>query len=404
MTKSESTYHENIVARKYQSLGPLMDERVRRLWAATEARALGYGGETIVSRATGLSIPTIKTGLDELEAPTQPPGRVRQKGGGRKSITETDQTLEADLESLIEPNCRGDPQSPLQWVSKSLSKLKEGLEQLGHRASIGTLWAILHRMGFSLQANRKTNEGASHPDRDEQFLNISEQTKRWQAQGQPVISVDCKKKELIGDFSNNGREWHPKGQPEPVRVHDFPDPELGKALPYGVYDITNNQALVNVGIDHDTAEFAVASIERWWEMMGKERFPEASDLMIVGDGGGSNGSRNRLWKVALQRFANKSGLQLHICHLPPGTSKWNKIEHRLFAYITLNWRGRPLVSLETIVNLIANTTTQNGLNVKACIDQRQYPTKVEVTEQQLQNVKISREDFHGEWNYNIQPV
>jgi hypothetical protein len=404
MNQTEFTEQERKIAEKYGFLSPLMNERLTRMWAATEARSLGYGGQTAVHHATGLSLPTIATGLAELNAPLSvPPDRVRQAGSGRKPISQIDPTLDSDLKSLVEPFTRGDPESPLQWISKSLANIKGALNEIGHQVSIGTLWTLLHKAGFSLKGNRKEEEGSSHADRNEQFEYISDQTKNWQAQFQPVISVDCKKKELIGNFKNGGREWRPKGDPELVRVYDFVDPELGKAVPYGIYDVTNNQGFVNVGCNHDTAELAVTSIDQWWNNMGKPLYPEATDLMIACDGGGSNSSRSRLWKVALQRFANTSGLCLHVCHLPPGCSKWNKIEHRLFSYISMNWRGKPLVSFEVIVNLIANTKTEKGLSVQAQIDTNHYPIKIKVSDQMLNQVLMTKDKFHGEWNYTIQP-
>lgn len=405
MRTLEADAARQIVAQKFQTLAPFLDERQRRLWAATEARALGYGGVAVVNAATGLARPTIETGLTELDQPEPlAPGQVRAPGGGRKPLTLTDPTLSAALEALVEPVSRGDPQSPLRWVSKSLRHLAQALTQKGHRISHSKVGDLLREAGYSLQANRKTLEGAAHPDRDSQFEYINAQAKHWQASGQPVISVDCKKKELVGSFRNGGREWHPQGQPDEVRVHDFVDKEGGKAIPYGVYDVAKNQGFVSVGCDHDTAEFAAATIERWWQKMGQTRYPAATDLMIACDGGGSNGSRCRLWKVALQGFAQRSGLRLHICHLPPGTSKWNKIEHRLFSHITLNWRGRPLVSLEVIVALIANTTTSAGLHVQAEADTGSYPIKIKVSDQELAAVPLQTESFHGEWNYTIFPV
>lgn len=404
MNPIDPTTLSAMIGRKFALLGPELDERRRRLWAASEAMAIGHGGIAMVEAATGLSRPTIEAGIAQLsEATPLEPGRVRKPGGGRKSLEEIDPTLLTDLDALIDPISRGDPQSPLRWVCKSIRHLADALTAMGHKVSALKVDHLLHHMGYSLQSNRKTEEGTSHPDRNAQFEYINTQTKDWQGHEQPVISVDCKKKELIGSFKNGGKEWQPQGQPEPVFVHDFMDKDLGKAIPYGVYDLTQDQAWVSVGCDHDTAEFAVATIERWWEQMGKESYPLATDLMIVGDGGGSNGSRCRLWKAALQGFADRCRLRLHVHHLPPGTSKWNKIEHRLFSYITLNWRGRPLISLEAIVNLIANTRTASGHCVQAASDSRTYPTKIKVSEQMMAELRLKPHAFHGEWNYEILP-
>ena len=329
--------------------------------------------------------------------------RIRNPGGGRKSLTETDPELLSALEALVDPVTRGHPQSPLRWTCKSTAKLAEELQRKQHRVSVRTVAALLRGAGYSLQANRKTREGSSHPDRNAQFEYISEHVAVLQRQGQPVVSVDTKKKELVGEFKNAGQEWRPKGQPEQVKVHDFPDKELGKAIPYGVYDLASNEGWVSVGIDHDTALFATASIRRWWQEMGAQRFPRASKLMIMADGGGSNSSRNRLWKVALQGLANDLGLRLEVCHFPPGTSKWNKIEHRLFCFITSNWRGRPLTSYKVIVNLIANTTTKTGLTVRAALDKELYEIGIAVSDEELGRVRLTPAKFHGEWNYAIRP-
>lgn len=393
---------------KYHSLEAVLDERSRRQWAATEARDYGYGGVTAVAKATGLARDTIAAGLRELEYrerhPDEPvPERLRRGGAGRKRAIESDPTLAAALEALLEPLTRGDPMSPLRWTCKSTRRLAAELAGQGHRVGYRTVAWLLHEAGYSLQANRKTREGNQHPDRNAQFEFINAQATRFQKRRQPVISVDTKKKELVGDFKNGGREWHPEGKPEEVRVHDFQDKELGKAIPYGVYDVTHNQGWVSVGVDHDTAYFATASIRRWWEEMGSRRFPHATELFITADGGGSNGYRTRLWKVALQKLADAIGLKLTVSHFPPGTSKWNKVEHRLFCFITQNWRGKPLVSIQVIVNLIAATQTAKGLIVKAAIDEAKYETGITVTDEQLAKVQLKPAQFHGEWNYTIKP-
>ncbi len=384
-----------------------MDERSRRQWAAAEARELGWGGVTAVARATGLSRTTITAGFRELELPAGQRAvegmRVRRPGGGRKALAETDSGLLAALEALIEPTTRGDPESPLRWTCKSTRHLADELTRQRHRIGANTVAVLLRQGGYSLQANRKTREGASHPDRNAQFEHINAQVRRFQNRDQPAISVDTKKKELIGDFKNAGREWRRRGKPEEVRVYDFLDKNLGKAIPYGVYDMINNQGWVSVGIDHDTAQFAVHSIRQWWKRMGRRRFPRASELLITADGGGSNSSRSRLWKVSLQVLADELDLRLHVCHFPPGTSKWNQIEHRLFSFITQNWRGRPLVSHQTVVNLIAGTTTQAGLIVKAALDTNRYDTAVKVTEEQLSRLRLTPHRFHGDWNYRLTP-
>lgn len=391
----------------YQSLSPLMDERTRRQWAAAEARAYGWGGLRAVHTATGLSVNTIRKGLEELvagEAGVVPSGRIRQEGGGRKCQTERDPGLAAALEQLIDPLTRGDPQSPLRWLCKSTAELARALTTQGHPVSARTVGRLLHAMGYSLQSNRKTHEGASHPDRDAQFEHLNLQVQDFQQRGQPTISVDTKKRELIGNFRASGREWQPHGEPVEVLIHDFIDPELGKAIPYGVYDLSQNQGWVSVGIDHDTARFAAESIRRWWCQMGHHCHQEARELLITADGGGSNGSRCRLWKVALQDLATDLGLPIYVCHFPPGTSKWNKIEHRMFCHITQNWRGRPLLSHEVIVNLIAATATQQGLTIKAELDTGRYPTGIKVSDADLAAINLKRADFHGEWNYHILPA
>jgi hypothetical protein len=395
------------IRRKYRALRVEMDERSRRQWAAAEARELGRGGVSAVARATRLSRTTITAGLRELKLPAGRRAvearRIRRPGGGRKPLSQSDPELPALLESLIEPTTRGDPESPLRWTCKSIRHLADELTRQHHPIAANTVAALLKGAGYSLQGNRKTREGASHPDRDAQFQYINQQVCRGLSSGQPVISVDTKKKELVGDFKNGGREWRPRGQPEQVRVHDFLDKTLGKAIPYGVYDLLNNQGWVSVGIDHDTAQFAVHSIRRWWKQMGSRRFPKARQLLITADGGGSNGSRSRLWKRCLQELADELRLALIVCHFPPGTSKWNKIEHRLFSFITQNWRGRPLVSHKTIVSLIANTTTQAGLTVKAALDTNQYDTAIKVSDEELARLRLTPHAFHGDWNYTIAP-
>ena len=397
----------NAIAVKYRQLGPYLNEKSRRLWAATEALTLGHGGVSTVASATGLSRTTIHTAMAELNAaavsdgpPEAGPG-VRRRGGGRKPLRLTDPLLLKDLESLVEPATRGNPESPLRWTCKSTSKLAAELQAQGHSVSPRTVYSLLTQLGYSLQSNRKTQEGSGHPDRDAQFRHIADLAKCFQAEGQPVISVDTKKKELIGTFYNKGQEWLPKGQPEPVQVHDFIDPELGKVSPYGVYDLAANQGWVSVGIDHDTAAFAVATIRQWWQAMGCPLYPQATALLVTADGGGSNGSRTRLWKWELQKLADELGLTIHVCHFPPGTSKWNKIEHRLFCHISQNWRGRPLTSREVVVNLISQTTTAQGLAIKAALDENCYPTGVTVPDDLFDTIALERDEFHGDWNYKI---
>ncbi len=396
------------IRQKYLALSPVLDERVRRQWTAAEATAIGWGGVTLVSAATGLARNTIAAGIQELEHRLTHPQetlsvRIRGPGGGRKPLTETDPGLQQALDALVDPVTRGHPESPLRWTCKSTIKLAEELTRQSHPVTARTVAALLKQAGYSLQANRKTREGTSHPDRNAQFEYISQQVIACRKQRQPVISVDTKKKELVGEFKNAGQEWQPQGQPEKVQVHDFPDKKLGKAIPYGVYDLASNEGWVSVGIDHDTSQFAAASICRWWEEMGSRRFPRATQLMITADGGGSNSSRTRLWKVALQGLANDLDLPLWVCHFPPGTSKWNKIEHRLFCFITKNWRGRPLTSYEVIVNLINNTTTKKGLKVRAALDTNRYETGIEVSDKELARVHCTPAEFHGEWNYTVRP-
>jgi Rhodopirellula transposase DDE domain len=394
------------IRRKFLALAPLLDERSRRQWAAVEAKELAWGGVTTVAAATGLSRTTIAAGLRELceqTADPVPTPRLRRPGGGRKVLEVADPGLRDALDALIDPATRGDPESPLRWTCKSTRRLAQELSRQGHPVSDRTVAALLIDLGYRLQANRKTREGSSHPDRNAQFEYINAQVRRLQKRGQPVVSVDTKKKELVGDFKNAGRQWQPQGQPEEVRVHDFQDPDLGKAIPYGVYDLTHNQGWVSVGIDHDTAYFATRTIRRWYEDMGSARFPRAQELLITADGGGSNSCRSRLWKVALQELADQLKLKLRVCHFPPGTSKWNKIEHRLFSYITQNWRGQPLLSRQAIVELIANTRTTSGLIVRAALDTNSYETGLKVSDEAMAELKLSPARFHGEWNYSIRP-
>jgi transposase len=397
----------DIISEKYTTLEPILNERARRLWAATEARAIGRGGVSRVSEATGLSRPTIQAGLNELRSALPDredvAGKSRKPGGGRKPLTEHVPELLLALENLVDPGSRGDPMSPLLWTCKSAAKLASELGAEGYRASERSVNRLLHALGYSLQSNRKTIEGGDHPDRDAQFQYINRRVKAFQRLGQPVVSVDTKKKELVGQFRNGGREWRPKGKPEKVKVHDFKDKELGKAIPYGVYDQTANTGWVCVGVDHDTAEFAVETLRRWWRKMGIRVYPDAKKLLITADGGGSNGSRCRLWKVELQGLADEIGLRISVCHFPPGTSKWNKIEHRMFCHITENWRGRPLVSREVVVNLIGHTTTKEGLSVRSELDANSYPLGREVTDGQMNGLSIKPDKFHGEWNYTMLP-
>ena len=393
---------------KYRSLASVLDERARRHWAATEARAYGWGGVSAVRDATGMSPNTIRKGLAELQAKQADPqaevtSRLRKVGGGRKRLSQTDPQLSEELDRLVAPLTRGDPQSALRWTCKSTSNLAQELSLQGHTVSARAVAHLLNTAGYSLQGNRKTLEGTANPDRNAQFEFINAKVKRFQQRGQPVISVDTKKKELVGPYKNNGREWQRKGEPERVDVHDFPDPALGKVIPYGVFDMTSNEGWVSVGIDHDTAQFAVQAIGRWWHKMGAKRYPHANALLITADGGGSNGSRCRLWKVALQTMSARLGLPVHVCHFPPGTSKWNKIEHRMFSHITQNWRGRPLVSHEVIVNLIANTTTRTGLKIRAELDRGKYPTGIKITDAELASLNLKLDKFHGDWNYTVLP-
>lgn len=398
-----------MIETKYRALAGHLNEATLRLWLATEASALGRGGVSTVAQATGVSRTTIYAGLRELESPSPPTSpkcsehRIRAKGGGRKKLTEKDNSLLADLDALVSPSTRGDPMSPLRWTCKSTPRLTRELMEQGHSVSQRTLCDLLAQLGYSLQSTRKTREGGKNPDRDAQFQYIANMVAAYQATQDPVISVDTKKKELVGDFKNGGREWQPEGRPEEVRVYDFIDKELGKVAPYGVFDVTANQGWVSVGIDHDTAEFAVESIRRWWREMGSPLYPNAKRLLITADCGGSNGYRVRLWRVQLQKLADELGMTIAVCHFPPGTSKWNKIEHRMFCHITQNWRGRPLLSREVVVNLIGNTTTAEGLRIQARLDENTYASGVKVTDRELADLAIERDPFHGEWNYKISP-
>lgn len=397
------------VHNKFKALEPIMDERMRRRWAASEAIALGWGGISMVAKATGLSRTTIHTGIVELH-PEKPTAisiacqhRIRRQGGGRHRLTQEDTSLYDDLKELIEANTRGDPQSPLQWTCKSTRRLATELVSRGHRISHPTVARLLHAWNYSLQAPRKTQEGASHPDRDAQFVHINKTVKAFQQRGQPVVSVDAKKKELVGNFTRAGREWHRCGEPEQVNVYDFVDPQKGHVVPYGVYDLTANQGWVSIGITHDTAEFAVATLHRWWQQMGSPVYPHAKELLVTADSGGSNGRRCRRWKVELQKLADATRLRISVCHFPPGTSKWNKIEHRMFCHITENWRGRPLLSHAIIVNLIGHTKTRAGLQIQAELDRYLYRTGIKVSKLEFDAIRLEKDAFHGEWNYTILP-
>lgn len=399
-----------LIEAKHEALSGRLDEATLRLWAAVEARALGRGGVSLVAQAIGMSRTTIYAGLKELKAlpvstphPTDWPRRVRAPGAGRKKLTDRDPTLLDDLDRLVEPTARGDPQSPLRWTCKSTPQLARQLVAMGHAVSQRSVCDLLAQLGYRLQAVRKTTEGRQHPDRDAQFQHIARLAAQFQAEGDPVISVDTKKKEQIGDFKNSGREWQPQGHPEPVRVHDFVDPMLGKVAPYGVYDVAANQGWVSVGIDHDTAQFAVESIRRWWHAMGAPRYPQAQHLLITADCGGSNGYRLRLWRVELQKLADELTLTIQVCHFPPGTSKWNRIEHRMFCHITNNWRGRPLISREVVVNLIGSTTTTAGLHIRSQLDDNTYASGIKVSDAALAELAIERDAFHGDWNYRLFP-
>jgi transposase len=397
---------EGSLAAKLAAVLPHLDERQRRLVMGAEARALGHGGIKVVARAAGVSAVTVSKGVAELEAGEEPLGRTRRQGGGRKSVTETDPAVRTTLLSLVDPTSRGDPESPLRWTTKSVRHLAEAMSAAGHAVSPPTVAKLLKAEGFSLQANAKTIEGGQHPDRDAQFRYLNDRVREHQDSGDPVISVDTKKKELVGKFKNGGREWQPKGEPEHTNVHDFMAKDLGKAIPYGVYDVAADSGWVSVGTDHDTAEFAVATIRTWWRTTGSDTYPQALRLLICADGGGSNGYRTRLWKTELGHLADETGLAITVCHLPPGTSKWNKIEHRLFSHISMNWRGRPLESHQVIVNTIAATTTRAGLTVHAELDTGSYPKGIKITDQQMGGLEqraLRRHDFHGEWNYALVP-
>jgi transposase len=394
---------EQQIADKLSILLPHLNEKQRRLLLGAEAKALGWGGVSKVANASGISRVTIHKALAEIQSKSVIPERIRKSGGGRKDMVEYHPEILEKLEALVDPVTRGDPRSPLRWTCKSTRQLAQALGRKGYPISHVSVAELLHRLDYSLQANAKTLEVASHPDRDEQFGYINAHVKGFLRRHQPVISVDTKKKELVGQFKNGGREWQPKGQPEKVETYDFASPQMAKAIPYGIYDVDKNMGWVNVGTDHDTASFAVASIRRWWFGMGLEIYPQATELLICADGGGSNGYRVRLWKIELQGFARETGLKVTICHFPPGTSKWNKIEHRLFSHISMNWRGRPLVSHEVIVKLIGETTTSTGLEVKAQLDKRRYILKIKVTDEEMKSLKMKPHRFHGEWNYSISP-
>jgi len=394
---------EATIVGKFSVMAPLLDERTRRLWAAAESVAIGYGGDALVSAATGLARETIRTGRRELARGVDATTRIRRVGAGRPGIGQTQPGLKAALESLVEPLTRGDPMSPLRWTCKSRAKLTAAMTAAGWRVSSTTVGRLLHELGYRLQSVRKSREGTSHPDRNAQFEHINTTAAAFLQRRQPVISVDTKKKELVGDFKNAGQEWQPTGTPEPVRVHDFPGDAVGKAIPYGVYDMARNEAWVSVGRDHDTPAFAVASIRQWWTMMGRRAYPQAKALLITADAGGSNGYRSRVWKKELQRLADDLRLRIHVSHFPPGTSKWNKIEHRLFCHITENWRGRPLRTFETIVELIGHTRTAAGLRVKAKLDKRRYATGVVVTHAEMHGLALHPHAFHGDWNYELRP-
>jgi transposase len=398
------------IRRKYSRMQPVLNERSRRLWAATEALEVGWGGVTAVTKGTGMSPTTVRAGIAELKRSERSRGRgkpmverIRRPGGGRKRLTDRDPGLASLLESLVEPTARGEPETPLRWTIKSTRRLARELARRRFPVSHKTVAALLHERGFSLQGNRKTREGASEPDRNAQFEYLNRHVQNFLRRRQPAVSVDTKKKELVGDFKNGGREYRRRGHPENVRVHDFIDRKLGKAIPYGVYDLLHNEGWVSVGVDHDTAQFAVNAIRRWWRCMGRARFPRAQQLLITADSGGSNSPRCRLWKVALQRFADETGLTVTICHFPPGTSKWNKIEHRMFSFIAQNWRGKPLVTLRTIVELIGHTRTSQGLIIRAALDTNKYPDGIEVDDDELATVRLKPHTFHGDWNYTITP-
>jgi hypothetical protein len=396
---------EVAIGERFRALAPELDERRRRLWAAAEARSLPRGGVTAVARATGISATTIHKGLRELASGERlDPGRVRRPGGGRKSVAEKDPELVKALERLVDADSRGDPEGPLRWTAKSVRNLADALRELGHEVHFTTVAGLLRGLGYSLQANAKVTEGKQHPDRDAQFRHINQRVSAALSAGEPAISIDTKKKELVGEFKNGGRELRPKGSPIRVNTHDFPSDAVGKAIPYGVLDIAANHGFVNVGITNETAQFSVASIRAWWQQLGRERYPDATTLQITADCGGSNGNRTRLWKTELQQLADETGLTIRVCHFPPGTSKWNRIEHRLWSFVSHNWRGKPLVSFEVIISLIGATTTRTGLEVYARLDARDYPTKIHVSNAQLAAVNLTGDEFHPEWNYMIAPT
>lgn len=398
----------DVLADKFAAIRTTLTERGLRLWASAEARSLGHGGIKMMAQITGLGRETVARGIRELAEgddakPSLPPHASRRQGGGRKKLTAKDPTLLADLDRLVSPATRGHPESALLWTAKSTAKLATELQAMGHQISERSVAALLKELGYSLQAMSKTKEGGNHVERNAQFEHIAAMVSEFQAQGQPVVSVDAKKKELVGTFANKGREWQPKGQPEEANVYDFIDKELGKVTPYGVYDLSHNMGWVSVGIDHDTAEFAVETLRRWWREMGKALYPGATRLLITADGGGSNGSRVRLWKIALQQLARETGLEISVCHFPPGTSKWNKIEHRMFSFISLNWRGRALATRQIIVNLIGETTTKTGLKIHAALDEGQYPTGRKVADKEMEALNLKREIFQPNWNYSLAP-
>lgn len=395
---------ESKLAVKYKRIFPMLNEKQRRLVAASDAEFIGRGGIVKVSQASGMSRSTINIGMKELQSGSiAGKERSRKVGGGRKTLFETNPSLKGDIDKIVSPVTRGDPESPLIWCSKSLRNIASALQSKGHRISHNAVGMILKGQGYSLQANRKTHEGGDHPDRDGQFEFINNQTKFYLNKGQPVVSVDCKKKELIGNYKNGGKEWEVKKKPVEVNVYDFMDKELGKAVPYGIYDLYKNEGWVNVGISRDTAKFAVSSIRTWWEQMGSQCYPNAKEILITADGGGSNSSRSRLWKMEIQKFSNETGMQVRVCHFPPGTSKWNKIEHKMFSFISMNWRGKPLVSLQVIVNLIGATKSRSGLKIKASIDENIYEKGLKVSNEEFQKINIEKDGFHGEWNYVIKP-
>jgi transposase len=400
--KRDITLEASIVT-KYAAISPFLDERARRLWAATESLEIGYGGDALVSSATGLARATIRKGRREIEEEIVWTEKVRGPGAGRPCIDESQPGIKEALEQLVDPVTRGDPMSPLRWTCKSKATLAAELTKQGWTISATKVGRLLHELGYSLQSARKRIEGASHPDRNAQFEQINSTVEDYLERGQPVISVDTKKKELVGEFKNSGKEWQPKGSPEPVLVHDFPQDAIGKAIPYGVYDMGRDEAWVSVGLDHDTPAFAVASVRQWWKKMGSRAYPDANELLITADAGGSNGYRSRAWKAGLQDLADEMNLCIRVSHFPPGTSKWNKIEHRLFCHITSNWRGKPLRTFETVVQLIGHTRTATGLRVKAKLDRRKYPNGIAISNEDMSSLSLHRFEFHGDWNYELQP-